>query len=119
MKYGEDFVNKVVETVLAERCSAREAERLLGVPRKTIGRWLKRRLGKLPYWFSRAAKRVQNRTPESVLSKLRKLLQEGKSAVIAWLKLKGRLCLRTVQRWKAKWFPPAKTPSAKIGRAHV
>jgi len=116
MKYGEDFVNKVVETVLAERCSAREAERLLGVPRKTIGRWLKRRLGKLPYWFSRAAKRVHNRTPESVLSKLRKLLQEGKSAVIAWLKLKGRLCLRTVQRWKAKWFTPAKTPSAKPKR---
>lgn len=108
MKYGKDFVNRVVETVLAERCSAREAERLLRVPRKTIGRWLRRRLGRLPYWFSRAAKRVRNRTAEGVLSQLRKLLQAGKSAVEAWLELKKRVCLRTVHRWKTKWFPVVK-----------
>ncbi|MBI3588350.1 hypothetical protein HY095_04090, partial [Candidatus Micrarchaeota archaeon] len=72
MKYAEELVKRVVATVLERRCSAREAERLLGVPRKTIGRWLKRKSGTLPYWFSRAAKRVRNRTPEGVLSRLRK-----------------------------------------------
>ena len=108
MKYGKDFVNRVVETVLAERCSARQAEGLLGVPRKTIGRWLQRRLGRMPYWFSRAAKRVRNRTPEGVLTRLRKLLQSGKSAVETWLELGKRVCLRTVHRWKLKWFPVVK-----------
>jgi len=108
MKYGKDFVKRVVATVLERRCSARRAERLLGVPRKTIGRWLKRRLGRLPYWFSRAAKRVRNRTPKGVLGELRRMLEAGKSAVFAWLAFRGQVCLRTVQRWKAKWFPPVK-----------
>ena len=108
MKYGKDFVKRVVATVLERRCSARQAERLLGVPRKTIGRWLLRQLGDLPYWFSRAAKRVRNRTPKGVLGRLRRLLQAGKSAVVAWLELGRRVCLRTVHRWKRAWFPPVK-----------
>lgn len=108
MKYGEEVVNRVVDAVLARRCSAREAERLFRIPRKTIGRWLKRRLGRLPYWFSRAAKRVRNRTPEGVLSRLRELLRKGKSAVTAWLESGRKVCLRTVQRWKRKWFPAVK-----------
>ena len=109
MKYGKDFVKRVVATVLERRCSARQAERLLGVPRKTIGRWLQRQLGQLPYWFSRAAKRVRNRTPKGVLGELRRLLQAGKSAVEAWFAEGKRVSLRTVQRWKARWFPPVKT----------
>ncbi|GEM_PF-1533372 len=108
MKYEKDFVKRVVDTVLERRCSARQAERLLGVPRKTIGRWLTRRLGALPYWFSRAAKRVRNRTPQAMLTHLRKLLRQGKSAVVAWFEAGKRVSLRTVQRWKARWFPPVK-----------
>lgn len=108
MEYTEDFVKRVVNIVRSKRCSAREAERLLGVPRKTIGRWLKRHLGKMPYWFSRAAKRVQNRTHKRVLKKLRKLLKSGVGAVLAWIALGKRIALRTVQRWNAKWFPPVK-----------
>lgn len=116
MKYGEDFVKRVVATVVERRCSARQAERLLDVPRRTIGRWLKRFLGALPYWFSRAARRVRNRTPADVLSRLRGLLQEGKSAVLAWLALDRIVCLRTVQRWKAAWFPPVAVPKAPSRR---
>lgn len=116
MKYVEDFVNRVVNTVMRKRCSAREAERLLGVPRKTIGQWLQRRLGKLPYWFSRAAKRVQNRTSSSVLKRLRHFLQTGLSSVLTWLALGKRVALRTVQRWKAKWFPQVKPVKQKPKR---
>jgi hypothetical protein len=116
MKYAEDFVNRVVDTVMRKRCSAREAERLLDVPRKTIGRWLKRRLGKLPYWFSRAAKHVRNRTPDGILNKLRKLLKSGTGAVVSWLALGKRVALRTVQRWKRKWFPPVVIAKKKVKR---
>lgn len=105
MKYAEQFVNSVVAAVSRQRCSARQAERLLGVPRKTIARWLSRALGALPFWFSRAPKRVPNRTPQGVLDKMLAFLEEGKSSVITWLALKGQACLRTVQRWKSKWFP--------------
>ena len=108
MKYLEEFVKRVVATVLERRCSARQAERLLGVPRKTIGRWLKRFLGALPYWFSRSAKSVRNRTPKRMLKRMRKLLRKGASSVVVWLDLKKRVCLRTVQRWKGKWLPVVK-----------
>ena len=100
MKYAEDFVNRVVNTLMERRCSARQAEQLLGVPRKTIGRWLQRRLGTLPYWFSTAAKNVRNRTPAGVLSKMRTLLKKGQSAVLAWIALGRTVCLRRMQRWK-------------------
>lgn len=116
MKYTEEFVKRVVTTVLERRCSAREAERLLGVPRKTIGRWLKRHLGKLPYWFSRAAKHVRNRTPAGILTRLRKLLRKGKSAILSWIALGKRVALRTVQRWNKKWFPPVKPVKVKPKR---
>jgi len=109
MKYATQFVKKVVEAVLSLKCSAREAERLLGVSRKTITRWVKRALGELPYWFSRTAKRVCNRTPEALLARMRELLTRGLSAVMVWLALCKRVCLRTVQRWKSKWFPVIKT----------
>lgn len=116
MKYAEEFVKRVVSIVLERRCSAREAERLLGVPRKTIGRWLKRRLGRLPIWFSRAPKNVRNKTSPKILSKLRKLLNQGKSAIVAWVELGQRICLRTVQRWKRAWFPPVVKPKIKPKR---
>jgi transposase InsO family protein len=116
MKYEKEFVNRVVGTVIEKRCSARQAERLLGVPRKTIGRWLSRLLGRLPYWFSRAAKQVRNRTRKSLLGRMRKFLSQGKSTVETWITLGKRVCLRTVQRWKAKMFPPVKTPLVKPKR---
>ena len=64
MKYAEEFVKRVVDTVLERRCSARQAERLLGVPRRTVGRWLKRRLGQLPYWFSSCEESAQPHAAE-------------------------------------------------------
>lgn len=109
MKYAAEFVKRVVETVLSFKCSAREAERLLNVSRKTVTRWVKRALGELLYWFCRAAKRVRNRTPEALLARMRELLTRGLSAVMVWLALRKAVCLRTVQRWKHKWFPPVKT----------
>lgn len=113
MKYETQFVKRVVSTLLERKCSAREAERLLGVPRKTLARWLKRTLGALPIWFSRAAKRVRNRTPKNVLSQIRALLKKGVSAVLVWIKFREQVCLRTVQRWKKKWFSPVKAVKEK------
>lgn len=113
MKYEREFVKRIVSTILERKCSAREAERLLGVPRKTLARWLKRTLGALPIWFSRAAKRVVNRTPQNVLLQIRALLKKGVSAVLVWLEFREQVCLRTVQRWKSKWFPPAKPVKEK------
>jgi len=108
VRYEVGFVNRVVAALLGQRCSARKAEQLLGVPRKTLARWLQRALGALPYWFSRAAKRVRNRTPQGVLNRMRSLLKQGQSSVLTWLALRKHVCLRTVQRWKSKWFPPVK-----------
>lgn len=116
MKYAEDFVKRVTSTVMERRCSARQAEHLLGVPRKTIGRWLKRHLGKLPYWFSRAPKNVRNRTQPALLSRLRQLLTQGKTVVETWIAVGRRVCLRTVHRWKRAWFPPIEKPKIKPKR---
>jgi len=116
MKYAEDFVKRVVTTISERRCSARQAERLLGVPRRTIGRWLSRHSGALPYCFSTAAKNVRNRTRKNILKKLRRHLKSGMSAALAWIAIGQRVCLRTVQRWKAKWFPPAQPVKVKPKR---
>ena len=41
MRYGEEFVKRVVEAVRAG-ASRREVARLLGLSRKTVGRWVRR-----------------------------------------------------------------------------
>lgn len=105
MNYGEEVVKRVAESVRSRKASAREIERTLGISRRTVGRWVRRIKAGLPARLSRSAKRVWNRTEEGLLERLRALLGEGKSAVTAWIETKQRLSLRTVQRWKARWFP--------------
>lgn len=106
MKYGEEFVKKVVDSVLSG-CSRRAIERDLMIPRKTVGKWVNRTLLGLPARFKRAAKKVKQ-IPEDLSSTLRGLLSDGKSAVVAWTDTKRQCALRTVQRKKAKWFPKPK-----------
>jgi len=59
MKYSEEFVKNIVNSVLSGK-SRRDIERFLGIPRKTIGNWVKRILVGLPTRFKRSAKRVKN-----------------------------------------------------------
>ncbi len=80
MKYGEEVVIRVVKAVRSG-ASRREIGRLLGIPRKTISRWVRRLEAGLPARFTRAAKRVRNRTATEVLEQLRSLLATGKTAV--------------------------------------
>lgn len=61
IKYEEQFVKRAVDAVVERRLSERRAEVVFKVARDTIARWVKRRLGKLPAWFSRAAKKVTNK----------------------------------------------------------
>jgi len=110
MKYDELFVKNLVDKIIEKRCSRRAAARLLGVSRRTVARWVSRRLNCLPLRIKRAAKRVWNRTAEPVLKALHGALANGKSAVEAWLASGKAVCLRTVQRWKARWLQPAKEP---------
>jgi transposase InsO family protein len=87
----------------------------LKIPRKTISRWLNRRLQGQPARFKRTAKIVWNKTVQPVLDKIKKLLEQGHSDVIVWIKI-GKTCLRTVQRYKKQWFPPQPTPKVKVKR---
>lgn len=106
MKYSEEFVKNVVNSVLSGK-SRRNIERFLGVPRKTVGKWVKRILAGLPARFKRAAKKVKQ-ISEDLSNKLHSLLSDGKSAVVAWVNTGNKCALRTVQRKKAKWFPKPK-----------
>lgn len=105
MRYEEEFVKRIVKTILNGVCSIREASRVLGVPRSTIGRWVNRARQGLPTRLKRAAKNVWNRTSEGLLDKLRNSLAEGKTVVEAWLDIKKKVSLRTIERWNFVWFP--------------
>ncbi|HIH30754.1 TPA: LysR family transcriptional regulator [Candidatus Micrarchaeota archaeon] len=108
MGYNEEIVNIAVGMVLEDHRSVREAARLLHVGRAAISRWVKRTLEGLPTHFSSAPRQVHNRTGENILKRIRKLLEEGAGTIKAWFESGQRTCLRTVQRWKTKWFPPVK-----------
>lgn len=105
MKYSDDVVEKVVARLESGHTSQADLERAVGIPRKTLSRWLNRKLAGQPARFKRAAKHVWNRTVQPVLNELRFLLKKGKSTMLAWLEV-GKTCLRTVQRYKKRWFPP-------------
>lgn len=107
MAYTEEIVNIAVGMVLHDHHSIREVARLLHVGRAAVGRWVNRILEGLPTHFSPVPKQVHNRTGENILKRVRKLLEEGAGTIKAWFESGKRICLRTVQRWKAKWFPPA------------
>ena len=115
MKYSNDIVEKTVARLLSGQVSQRELDRVLRIPRKTLARWLKRKLSDQPARFKRRANKVWNRTVQPVLNRLRVLLEKGKSSILAWIAL-GRTCLRTVQRYKKHWFPPQPKPKIKSKR---
>lgn len=108
MAYTEEIVNIAVGMVLQDHHPRREVARLLHVGRAAINRWVKRVKEGLPSRLSTAPKQVHNRTGENILKRIRKLLEKGAGTIKAWFEAGKRICLRTVQRWKSKWFPPVK-----------
>jgi len=115
VKYSDDVVEKVIDRLMSGDVNQRELERVLKIPRKTLGRWLNRRLQNQPTRFKRAAKRVWNKTVQPVLNQIKKMLKQGHTDVLVWLKV-GKTCLRTVQRYKKQWFPPQPKPKIKVKR---
>mgnify|MGYP001572279377 CR=1 FL=1 len=116
MIYSDDFVDIVVARLSSSEISARELERVLRVPRKTISRWLKRKIAGKPARSKPIPKNVQNKTSISVLNQIKQLLEAGKSSIHAWIELKRIVCLRTIQRYKAEWFPPKPKPKVIVRR---
>jgi transposase InsO family protein len=108
MGYTTEIVNIAVGMVLNDHHSIREAARLLHIGRATIGRWIKRVKARVPTHFSTAPKQVHNRTGENILKRIKNMLEKGTGTIKAWFDAGKEVCLRTVQRWKARWFPPVK-----------
>lgn len=112
MGYSKEIVNIAVAMVFKDHRAIREVARLLHVGRAAITRWVERTLEGLPTHFSRAPKQVHNRTGENILKRIRKLLEAGAGTIKAWFESGKKTCLRTVQRWKSKWFPEVKEKPA-------
>ena len=108
MKYDNEFVKRVAYSVISKTCSIREASRLLKVSRNTISKWVRRTTQGLPARFKRSEKNIWNRTSEEVLGKLKNSLATGKTVVQAWVAVRKRISLRTIERWNAVWFPHVK-----------
>ena len=112
MKYGEEFVKRIVKTILDKICSIRKASKLLGVPRSTITRWVNRTKQGLPTRLKRKAKKIWNRTSVGLLEKLNNSLASGKTVVQAWADARKKVSIRTIERWNALWFPQIKEKKA-------
>jgi len=117
MKYDEEFVKRIVRIVKDGLSSARKVSKLLGVPRSTVSRWVRRDKEGLPTRLKRCAKRVWNRTSEQILDKVRQLLASGKSVVQVWQVIGRALSIRTIERWNSIWFP--KTEEKKECKRYV
>lgn len=115
MIYSNDIVEKVVGRLLSGEIKKVDLEKALNIPRKTLGRWVKRKLEDLPTRFKREAKIVWNKTIQPTLDKMRALLEQGKSTTLTWLAI-DKTCLRTVQRYNKKWFPPQPKQKQKVKR---
>jgi len=111
MKYDKEFVKRIVDSP----ASGRKLEETLGVSRKTVYRWRGRTLLGLSARFKRAAKRVWNKTCKRIQRRIKRLLQETESAIQAWCKFR-KVCLRTVQRYRKKWFSQQSKPKIKVKR---
>ncbi len=105
MKYSADFIDKIVARLLSSEISLREFERVLRVPRKTLSRWLARKRAGRPARDKPIPKNIRNKTSKNILDKARALFEQKKSAILVWIALKQYVCLRTIQRYKCKWFP--------------
>lgn len=106
MAYKEEIVKVAVQ--VADKAGIREAARLLGIGREAIGRWLQRIAKGLPTHFKTTPRQVRNRTGRNILKRIRRLLESRAGTIETWAKIEKKTCIRTVQRWKAKWFPPIK-----------
>jgi len=107
MKYDSEFVKRIVDSLV----SGWKLQETLGVSRKTVYRWKNRAKHGLPARFKRTAKRVWNKISRQLQKHLKRLLKKTKSSILAWIHSK-KVCLRTVQRYKKKWFP--KKPKKKV-----
>jgi transposase InsO family protein len=105
MKYDNEFVKRITDSVIQGLYSIREASQILHVARNTISTWVSRTKAGLPARFKRSAKRVWNRTSDEVLVKVKDLLASGNTVVRAWQALGKKLSMRTIERWNAVWFP--------------
>ena len=106
MGYKAEVVKLAVQ--LAEKVGIREAARLIGIGREAIGRWIERLKQGLPTHLKTTPRQVRNRTGQNVLKRIHKLLEAKAGTIETWAKIEKKTCIRTVQRWKAKWFPPVK-----------
>ncbi|MBU0591093.1 DDE-type integrase/transposase/recombinase [Candidatus Micrarchaeota archaeon] len=108
MGYNNEIVNIAVRMVLEDHHPIREVARLLRIGRAAIGRWMKRIKAGMPTHFSSAPKQVHNRTGENILKRIRRMLEKGEGTIKAWSDAGKKVCIRTVQRWKGKWFSTVK-----------
>jgi len=115
MKYADNVVENIIARLMSGEVKVCELSRVVGIPRGTVSRWLKRKLSGQPARFKRTAKKVWNKTIEPVLDEMKALLEGGLSTTLTWLKMHKR-CLRTIQRYNSKWFPPKPKPKTKVKR---
>ena len=116
MKYGDEFVKKVTDAVISGSCSIRNVKRIFGVSRDTVSVWVNRTLAGLPTRFKRSAKNIKTKPDSSFLEKLKEILARGKSAVTAWIETGKKYSLRSIFRWKARWFPKPARVKRKFKR---
>jgi transposase InsO family protein len=111
MGYSNDFVKMVI----ASTASGRALERDLRVSRKSVYRWRGNVKEGLPARQKRAPKKVWNRKPKNIIDQIVSLLKQGLATIEIWIDI-GKTCLRTVQRYKAKYIPPEPKPKVKVKR---
>ena len=105
MKYDNEFVKRITDSVIQGTCSIRKASQILCIARNTISVWVSRTRAGLPARFKRSAKRIWNRTSQDVLAEIKKMLASGKTVMQTWAAIGKKLSMRTIQRWNAVWFP--------------
>lgn len=108
MKYDNEFVKRLTDTVLSGKSSIREASRLLGVARSTISRWVNRSKQGLPARLKRSAKNIWNKTKDKILDVVKNLIGSGKTVIQTWMEIGKKVSIRTIERWKVVWFPEIK-----------
>ncbi len=108
MKYEDEFIKRVSTVVISGTCSIRGISRTLNIPRSTVTRWVKRIKQGLPARFKRAANKIWNKTKEKILDKVKNLLESGKTVIQTWAEIGKKVAIRTIERWKATWFPEVK-----------
>jgi len=111
MIYADVVVEKVVARLVSGEISQRKLAKAIGIPRNTVGCWIRRTLAGQPTRFNREAKRVWNRTSKRSLKRLKRLLKQLDSTMLSWIE-HGKVCLRTVQCYNKQWFP--KKPKSKV-----